>query len=96
MSTIDEATVTKVAKLARIRITDDERKVYAQELSNIFNWIEQLQQVNTDGVEQMVSVAPVTLPMRDDVVTDGNRRDEVLANAPVAEYGCFAVPKVIE
>lgn len=96
MSNITEATVSKVAKLARIRITDEERSLYTQELNKIFNWIEQLQQVNTDGVEQMVSVAPVTLPMRDDVVADGNCRDAVLSNAPIAEYGCFAVPKVIE
>lgn len=86
----------KVAKLARIRLSGDEVALYTNELNGILGWIDQLQAVNTDGVAQMTSVANITLPMRADVVTDGGIGEAVLANAPSAEYGCFAVPKVIE
>lgn len=86
----------KIAKLARIRLSEDDVAHYTAELNGILGWVEQLQEVNTDGVEQMTSVADVTLPMREDKVTDGNIAEAVLSNAPKAEYGCFAVPKVIE
>jgi aspartyl-tRNA(Asn)/glutamyl-tRNA(Gln) amidotransferase subunit C len=86
----------KIARLSRIRLSEDEIEGYTNELNGILHWIEQLQEVNTDGVEQMTSVADMALPMREDVVTDGNIQDKVLQNAPGSEYGCFTVPKVIE
>lgn len=93
---IDIPTVTKIAKLARIRLTDDEKSHYAQEIGGIMKWIEQLQTVNTDGVEPLMSVSETTLPLRKDEVTDGGYSDAVVKNAPKSEYGCFVVPKVIE
>ncbi len=93
---MDKKTVAKVAHLARIRLTEEEQDRYAGELSRIFEWIEQLSEVNTDNVPQMTSVASMTLPMRRDEVTDGNRREDILGNAPKQAFDCFAVPKVIE
>jgi aspartyl-tRNA(Asn)/glutamyl-tRNA(Gln) amidotransferase subunit C len=66
------------------------------ELNNILGWVEQLGEVDVTGVEPMTAVIPNKLRLREDVVTDGNVRDKVLANAPQAEHGFFAVPKVIE
>lgn len=91
-----EADVTKIAKLARIRLSDADKAHYAKEMTSILKWIEELQAVNTDGVEALASVSDQTLPWRKDEVTDGNIQKEVLANAPNQQYGCFAVPKVIE
>lgn len=88
--------VKKIAKLSRIKLTDDEISHYQQELSGILNWIEQLQEVNTDNVPQMTSVAAMSLPMREDKVSDGGYQEDILANSPHAEYGCFVVPKVVE
>ena len=93
---VDTNIVRHIAKLARIAVSEAEVAALAPELSNILGWIEQLQEVDVAGVEPMTAVIPNTLRLRDDVVTDGNRRDEILANAPVAEHGFFAVPKVIE
>lgn len=93
---LTEHNTRKVAKLARIRLSDDEVTHYTEELNGILGWIDQLQEVNTDGVAQMTSVADVTLPMRKDEVSDGGVQEAVLKNAPSSEYGCFAVPKVIE
>lgn len=93
---VDAATVKKVAHLARIRIDDQRAEVMAGELSKILGWVEMLGEVDTAGVEPLAAVIPNTLRWRDDVVTDGNVQDKVLANAPRAEYGFFAVPKVIE
>ena len=93
---VDAATVRHIAKLARIAVSDDEVAALAPELSNILGWIEQLQEVDVSGVAPMTAVIPNVLRLRDDVVTEGDRRDEVLNNAPVAEHGFFAVPKVIE
>lgn len=93
---VDTNTVRHIAKLARIAVSDAEVAALAPELSNILGWIEQLQEVDVAGVEPMTAVIPNTLRLRDDVVTDGNRQAEILANAPVAEHGFFAVPKVIE
>ena len=93
---VDTATVKKVASLARIAIGDAEVERLAPELSNILGWIEQLGEVDTSSVEPMTAVIPNHLRLRDDVVTDGNIRDAVLANAPQAEHGFFTVPKVIE
>lgn len=93
---VDVPTVQRIAKLARIAITEEEARHLAPELSNILGWIEQLGEVDTSGVEPMTAVIPNTLRLRDDVVTDGGVRDAVLANAPEAEHGFFTVPKVIE
>jgi len=92
--TIEE--VKKIAKLSRIKMTDGEIVNYQGELNKIFDWIEQLQEVNTDNVEPMFGTEAHTLPMREDKVTDGDIRDQVLKNAHDAKYGFFAVPKVIE
>jgi aspartyl-tRNA(Asn)/glutamyl-tRNA(Gln) amidotransferase subunit C len=93
---VDTATVRRIAGLARIAVSDAEAEALVPELNNILGWIEQLGEVDTDGVEPLHAVIPNTLRLRDDVVTDGGVRDAVLANAPQAEHGFFAVPKVIE
>ena len=88
--------VRHIAKLARIAMSDDELKRLVPELNNILGWVEQLAEVNTDGVEPLTAVIDQKLRLRKDAVTEGDRRDDVLANAPDAEHGFFAVPKVIE
>ena len=98
---IDRATVAKIASLARIKMTDEELDRMSPELSQILDWVEQLGEVDTSDVEPMTAVIPNKLRLRDDVVdadplTGGGKRDDVLANAPVAEHGFFGVPKVIE
>ena len=93
---VDAATVRKIASLARIAATAAEVAALVPELNNILGWIEQLGEVNTDGVEPMTAVIPNTLRLREDRITDGDIRDKVLANAPQAEHGFFTVPKVIE
>jgi aspartyl-tRNA(Asn)/glutamyl-tRNA(Gln) amidotransferase subunit C len=93
---IDIATARKVAKLARIRVEEDDLPHLAQELSGILGFMEQLNEVDIEGVEPMVSVTPMRLKRRPDLVTDGNRQAEVLSNAPDAREGFFAVPKVVE
>lgn len=93
---VDEKTVRHIAKLARIAVSDAEVKALAPELSNILGWIEQLGEVDVAGVEPMTAVIPNSLRLREDVVTEGDIRSDILANAPLAEHGFFAVPKVIE
>ncbi|MCT4555575.1 MAG: Asp-tRNA(Asn)/Glu-tRNA(Gln) amidotransferase subunit GatC [Pelagimonas sp.] len=93
---IDTATAAKVAKLARIKVEDDALPALAQEFSNILEFIEQLNEVDVEGVEPMVSVTPMRLKRRVDGVTDGDQQDKVLKNAPDAREGFFAVPKVVE
>ena len=93
---VDTATVRHIAKLARLAMSDAEAEAMVPELNNILGWIEQLGEVDVAGIEPMTAVIPNKLRLREDVVTDGGKRDEVLANAPVAEHGFFAVPKVIE
>ena len=94
--TLSNDQVKHIAKLARLRLSEAELPHYANEINSILKWIEQLQAVNTDGVEALASVSQQALPWRDDVVNDGNKQADVLANATGAQYGCFAVPKVIE
>jgi aspartyl-tRNA(Asn)/glutamyl-tRNA(Gln) amidotransferase subunit C len=94
--TIDVATVRKVAKLAHIRFADDQLPALAAELDGIMRWIDQLDEVDTAGVEPMTSVVAQRLPMRDDVVTEGGDPAVVLANAPASRDGFFVVPKVVE
>ena len=93
---VDTATVRHIARLARLQMSDAEVDAMVPELNNILGWVEQLGEVGTDGVEPLTAVVDVKLRLRDDVVTDGNVRDKVLANAPDAQHGFFAVPKVIE
>ena len=93
---VDLATVTRIARLARLRLAPGEAEPLVAELNAILGWIEQLGEVDTAGVEPMAAVIPNTLRWRADAVTDGGVVDEVLANAPAREAGFFAVPKVIE
>jgi aspartyl-tRNA(Asn)/glutamyl-tRNA(Gln) amidotransferase subunit C len=93
---VDLTTVKKVASLARLAVSDAEAEALVPELNGILAWVEQLGEVDVTGVEPMTAVIPNTLRLRDDVVTDGNVREKVLANAPQAEHGFFTVPKVIE
>ena len=88
--------VRHIAKLARIAMSDEELDRLLPELNNILGWVEQLGEVNTDGIEPLATVIDENLRLRDDAVTDGDIRDDVLANAPEAQHGFFAVPKVIE
>ena len=94
--TVDAATVRKIAGLARIDIAESDVDTLAGELNAILGWIEQLAEVDTTGVAPMTAVIPNHLRWRDDVITDGGVQAKVLANAPIAEFGFFAVPKVIE
>ena len=93
---VDAAAVQKIASLARIAVTPREVEAMMHELNNILGWVEQLSEVDTSGIEPLAAVIPNHLRLRDDVVTDGGIRDAVLANAPQAEHGFYAVPKVIE
>ncbi len=93
---VDTATVRHIARLARIAVSDGEVEALLPELNNILGWVEQLQEVDVAGVEPMTAVIPNRQRLRADEVSDGAIREQVLANAPVAEHGFFAVPKVIE
>lgn len=93
---IDKDTARKVAHLARIKVEEDQLEPLAAELNGILAFMEQLSEVDVDGVEPMTSVTPMELKRRKDVVTDGEIQDKVLANAPDAREGFFAVPKVVE
>ena len=98
---VDKEQVAKIAHLARINMSDDELSRMVPELNNILDWVEQLGEVDVEGVEPMSAVIPNTLRLRADEVdadpkTAGGRRDDILANAPAAEHGFFGVPKVIE
>ncbi|MGR3723748.1 Asp-tRNA(Asn)/Glu-tRNA(Gln) amidotransferase subunit GatC [Abyssibius alkaniclasticus] len=93
---IDEKTARRVAHLARIEVSDAQLAPLAAELSGILNFMEQLNEVDVAGVEPMTSVTPMALKRRADMVDDGEKRDDVLANAPDAREGFFAVPKVVE
>ena len=89
-------TAARVAKLARIRVDDDALPALAEDFNKILGFIDQLGEVDIEGVEPMVSVTPMRLKRREDVVTDGNQQEKVLSNAPDAREGFFAVPKVVE
>ena len=93
---MDKATVSKVAKLARIRIAPDKLDLYAKELSNIMKVVDELGQVDTSFLEPLVNVNEFAPPLRKDVVTDGNCAEKVLKNAPQQKFGYFVVPKVVE
>jgi aspartyl-tRNA(Asn)/glutamyl-tRNA(Gln) amidotransferase subunit C len=93
---VDEATVRRIARLARIRISDAEAKGLEKELSGILDWAQQLDEVDTSAVEPMTRVVAQALAMRDDVVNDGEIADAVTANAPLTEDHYFVVPKIVE
>ena len=93
---IDKETARRAAHLARIAVAEDDLDHLAEELSNILGFMEQLAEVDVEGVEPMTSVTPMRLKRRPDVVTDGNMQDKILSNAPDAREGFFAVPKVVE
>ncbi len=93
---IDTETAAKVAKLARIKVEEQDLPALANELGAVLGFIEQLSEVDVEGVEPMVSVTPMRLKRREDKVTDGGQQEKVLANAPDAREGFFAVPKVVE
>lgn len=93
---VDQETVRKVARLARIRVEDEALPALAADFGRILEFVEQLGEVDVEGVEPMVSVTPMPLKRREDVVTDGGRQAEILARAPDAREGFFVVPKVVE
>ncbi len=93
---VDEKKVRHIAGLARIEVSDEEVKNLGQELTSILEWIEQLREVNTDGVEPMTSVVETTMKQRDDVINKGGHPDKIVANAPLSEDHFFMVPKVVE
>lgn len=93
---VDEATVRRIARLARIKITDEEAKGLKSELSGILNWVEQLDKVDTSLVEPLTRVVPIELKEREDKVTDGDIADDIVKNAPIVEDHYFVVPKVVE
>lgn len=93
---VDEATVRRIAHLARIKITEAEAKSLKTELSGILNWVEQLDEVDTSSVEPLTRIVPIELRQREDKVTDGEIADEIVKNAPMIEDHYFVVPKVIE
>jgi aspartyl-tRNA(Asn)/glutamyl-tRNA(Gln) amidotransferase subunit C len=93
---VDAATVKRIGRLARIRVEENEVEKYQGEINAILGFVEQLDEVNVEGVEPMTSVTPMQLRRRDDVVTDGGYPEKVVANAPLTEDHFFMVPKVIE
>ena len=93
---VDKNTVRNVARLARIAVPEDRLEPMAGELNAILAWIEQLNEVDVEGVDAMTTPVAMTLPMREDVISDGNIRDNILANAPRTEDGFFVVPKEVE
>lgn len=92
---VDLATVKRVARLARIAVTEDEAQNMLGQLNGILGFVEQLE-VNVDGVEPMTSVTPVAMKKRADEVTDGDKADDIVANAPATDRNFFMVPKVVE
>ncbi len=93
---LDKATVAKIAKLARIEVGEADQERLASELSGILDWVEQLGEVDTSDVPPMTSVVEVNLKAREDRISDGDRQDDILKNAPKAVHGFFVVPKVVE
>jgi len=93
---LDKQAVAKIARLARIDVSDADKEHYAKEITGILKWMEQLNEVPTDDVPMLTSVSDVSLPRRKDEVTDGNQAEAVVKNAPSHDYGCFVVPKVME
>jgi aspartyl-tRNA(Asn)/glutamyl-tRNA(Gln) amidotransferase subunit C len=93
---VDLATVKRVARLSRIAVTDEEAERMMGQLNGILGFVEQLSEVDVTGVEPMTSVTPITMRKREDAVTDGDKADDIVANAPGADQNFFLVPKVVE
>lgn len=93
---VDLATVKRVARLARIAVTEEEAGQMLGQLNGILGFVEQLSEVNVDGVEPMTSVTPMEMRKRADAVTDGNKAEDIVANAPITDRNFFMVPKVVE
>ncbi len=93
---VDLATVKRVARLARIAVSEEEANRMTGELNGILGFVEQLSEVNVEGVEPMTSVTPMEMRKRQDVVNDGNKADAIVANAPATDRNFFQVPKVVE
>jgi aspartyl-tRNA(Asn)/glutamyl-tRNA(Gln) amidotransferase subunit C len=93
---VDRETVKRVARLARIKVSEEEAEALEAELNNILGWVEQLGEVDVAGVEPMTSVTPMLMKKRPDEVTDGGRAADILANAPAAQDNYFVVPKMVE
>jgi aspartyl-tRNA(Asn)/glutamyl-tRNA(Gln) amidotransferase subunit C len=93
---IDEKTVLKIARLARLQFSAEDISKMQHSLNGILDWINQLNAVNTEGVEPLFNVTLEQMPMREDIVTDGNYKDAILANAPEVAFDMFVVPKVVE
>ena len=93
---VDAATVRRIAHLARIAVADDEVEHWRGEINAILSFVEQLSEINVDGVEPMTSVTPMKMKQRDDKVTDGNIADDIVKNAPATDGHFFLVPKVVE
>ncbi len=94
--TIDRATVAKIANLARIEVTEEDLNYYAPQLQNILQWFEMMNEVDTSKVEPLANVSEIALRLRPDAVTDGNKVEDILANAPEPLEGFFVVPKIVE
>ena len=93
---VDDETVRRIAFLSRLKVDDNKIEATKEEFNKILNWIEELNEVNTDAVEELVAVNEIPLRQRQDEVTAGQQKDAILANAPAAEYDYFSVPKVVE
>lgn len=93
---VDEATVRHIARLARIKVSDEEAKALESELTGILQWVEQLEEVDTNGVEPMTSVVETSMKMRADEITDGGYPEDIVRNAPEHTDTFFVVPKVVE
>ena len=93
---IDKNTINKIARLSRIKLDDKESEDYINDLNSILDWVEQLNEVNTENVEPLSNISSSTLPKREDVSQDANSSQEILENAPDKLEGFFAVPKVVE
>lgn len=93
---VDLATVKRVARLARIAVSEEDAARMTGELNGILGFVEQLDEVDVSGVEPMTSVTPMAMKKREDAVTDGNKADDIVANAPATDRNFFQVPKVVE
>lgn len=93
---VDKDTVAQIAKLARIKVDDAQQEALTEELSNILGWIDELGELDTEGVQPMTSVVEVQHTLRKDVIKDGDRQDDILKNAPESKQGYFVVPRVVE
>jgi aspartyl-tRNA(Asn)/glutamyl-tRNA(Gln) amidotransferase subunit C len=93
---VDLATVKRVARLSRIAVSEEDANRMVGELNGILGFVEQLSEVNVDGIEPMTSVTPMTMRKREDAVTDGNKAEDIVANAPATDRNFFMVPKVVE